>query len=580
MFSTFCFREAKHLYIPVLKKVTMRNKRGQSAGMAGIFVAVIGLILIFYILFLTPEDRAELLGDTKPGGSSGTGTGGTGGTTPVHISKVLLSEHIGRLDYIKTNSRQHDLPSFRISTVTDVQEIKTINSIYVKNGVMDKQFYNFTFDIDTEFAENLLLSFNVKDAEGRLIIYLNGNIIVNTEMAVGSPPPVALPQDYLGEENLIQIAVSGVGWAFWDYNEYLLENVKVTAKITDISGSSGAQRFYVSDEEYNNIDEVKLRFYPDCKLNEVGPLTIRINGVKIYSGIGDCGTYNIYVLGKDSILSGENTLTFSTDEGSYLIDRVQVIVELEELVYPVYYFEIDDKYFTKAAEEEDAVCGEVDGICPDDCTEDEDKDCCFEKADNYWCDLEPSHADDRCVSAIDESECQRCRSGYEDEDGSPPEECEDLCGDDTDDSCPIGCSMYYDQDCCYEVDADNYWCDDVPTDGLESVCEEGIDVSECDDCTSGYENEDGDEPDCPATSPEEEEEALKTDYDVTLKITFVNRDDKKADVNINGHIVRLDTDKLEWTYKINDYVRSDTNSIEIIPKSTMDIANLEVKLEN
>ncbi|MFH1506634.1 MAG: hypothetical protein ABIE94_06660 [archaeon] len=560
----------------------MGNKRGQSPALAAIFVLVIMFLIIFYVLFLEPDDRAELLGDPSLG--SGGGTGGTGGgtsgggTTIAAINKVLLSENIGRLDYLKTNSREHDLPSSRISTQTDVQIIKSLSSIYVQNGVMDQEFYNFTFDVDEDLTKDLMLSFNVKRAAGRLIIYLNGRKILNTELDKGSPAPIALQQDYLQDENKITVAVSGVGWAFWRYNEYILDDIKITAKVTDISGSAGVRRFYIDEDEYNNIDEIKLRFYPDCDLNEVGPLTIRLNGVKIFSDIGDCGTYSIYVLGKDSVMPGENILTFSTEKGNYLLDRIKVIIEFEELVYPIYYFEMDDDYFSTVAEDEDAECGKIDGICPDDCDEDEDKDCCF-RYDNYWCDLEPRNADDRCVSSVDADDCNRCGPGYEDDSGDPPEACEDMCGDDTDDDCPIGCSMNYDRDCCWEENDENYWCDDVPVDGITSVCEEGIDSSECDDCPSKYRNEDGDRPNCPSTSSDDDENELKSRYDVTLKLIFPNKEDKKADINVNGHLVRVDTNKLDWERNIDDYLRPDTNSIEIVPKSTMDITELEVRIK-
>lgn len=557
----------------------MINKRGQSATLAAVFVLVICVLIIFYILFLTPEDRAELLGEEYSGSSSGTSSS-DGSSSSGNLNEVLLSEHIGRLDYLKTDTIEQSMPSFRIATFTEPEEIKTISSIYVQNGVMDQEFHNFTFTIDEGLTEDLLLSFNIKKAEGRLIIYLNGHIIENNEMSVGSPAPIELPEDYLKEKNQIDIAVSGVGWAFWSYNEYILENIKITAQVTDVSGSSGAQRFHIDEEEYNNIDEIKVRFYPECAIDQVGPLVIRVNGVKIYSTIGDCGIYNVLQIGKDAVIPGENSITFSTDQGSYLIDNIKIIMELEELIYPVYYFEMDDDYFTQETDEDDAECGKIDGVCPDDCDEDEDKDCCFENSDNYWCDLEPSNADDRCVSSVDENDCNRCKTGYEDDDGAPPEECEDLCGDDTDDDCPIGCSMHYDQDCCWELDEDNYWCDDVPIDGITSVCEEGIDTSECDDCPSGYEDESGDSPDCPSTSNDDFEDELRSKYKVTLKITFANTDDKKADVNVNGHIVRLDTNKLEWEYNINAYVRPDTNSIELIPKSTMEIATMEVWIED
>ena len=228
-------------------------------------------------------------------------------------------------------------------------------------------------------------------------------------------------------------------------------------------------------------------------------------------------------------------------------------------------------------------CGDVDGKCPAGCDADEDKDCCFEE-EEFWCDVEPDRFDDRCVSFVDtEDDCLFCESGYEDDRGNPPEPCEDLCGDDTDDECPSPCSVFFDQDCCYEEDEDNFWCDDVPRAGLGSVCEAAISSSECNDCPKGYRDEGRSRPDTCSRDDEEDEEIeefLDVDYNVELRVRFGETNDRKRFVvSVNGFDISFDTRNLEATRNIDSFVRSGSNTLEIIPETDFTITEIEVELD-
>src|SRR3989338_5985214 len=88
------------------------------------------------------------------------------------------------------------------------------STLYVKNGVFDKLFRNFTFSLDdVQNTENVLLSFSMQSGAGRLFIYLNNNLIFD-----GFPDAyttIELDKDRLNAQNNILFGVSAVGWRFW-----------------------------------------------------------------------------------------------------------------------------------------------------------------------------------------------------------------------------------------------------------------------------------------------------------------------------------------------------------------------------
>ena len=111
----------------------MRKRKGQSAGNAAVLVLLIAIMIIMFILFLRPEDRAAIL-DEPP--TDGFGVGGTSGDDE---NLTLLEEPVGRLDYINFNKKEHELPSFRIFTNTAASEFRRLDYVYVKSAAFEKK---------------------------------------------------------------------------------------------------------------------------------------------------------------------------------------------------------------------------------------------------------------------------------------------------------------------------------------------------------------------------------------------------------------------------------------------------------
>ena len=553
----------------------MIYKKAQgSGGSAASLVAVLGALILLYILFLPPEARQGLLDDT-----SGSGISQPGESTLTGEESLLLMETPGTLSVVSDDEFEHNIPSFNLYTTTSASVLKEVANIYLKKSLFSSEEKDIVFEIeDIGNTENILLSFTPTTHSGRLIISINGNEIFNAETE-DTVQPINLERQYLEEDNILHFEVSGVGLAFWSSNEYALGNLKVTADITYIGNRESVHSFFLTSEEADNLKTTDLRFFAECDKDAVGPLTIKINENTIFSSVPDCGSANPPIqFSPDLLNDGQNNLYFGTTSGNYLLDQVRVTTELKELIYQTYFFEMSSNLFDSVAITVHE-CGDTDGYCPSNCDEDLDVDCCFEVSTNYWCDVETDNENYRCVSSVSEDECDVCDSGYEDENGNSASTCEGMCGDDTDGDCPSGCSENYDKDCCFEND--NWWCDDLATAGLNSICEAGVSASECDDCAYGYYNQDNDEPGCPEDTGISEEFFLLNQFDTVLTLEFIDDNERKlADVFINGRQFSIDTYDSDYSRNIDNYVEPGSNGLTIKPVGdSITIVELKVEIE-
>ncbi len=308
-------------------------RRGHSAGNAAVLVGIVAGVMILYILFLPPDVRDDLL--------NGNGTTING----VEYNETPLLETPGRLDYLKFDQIEHTLPSFRIYATKEGKAIKDIDSLYVKDGLFEDVVKEVTFEVDPDTTDNLLLSFNVDQADGNLIILLNNHEIFNRALIEGSPRPITLPRDYLEYDNVLTFKTDSPGIAFWATHEYQLSTVVVTADVLDLSNSDAIQHFFITGQEKDNLETATVWFYPRCSTASVGKLSITLNDFLVYSTLADCGVMNKFTVSDQDIMEGENSLEFSTEQGSYLIDNLEVRTHLKEQIYPVYYFELDRDLF-------------------------------------------------------------------------------------------------------------------------------------------------------------------------------------------------------------------------------------------
>jgi hypothetical protein len=314
-----------------------RGKKGQSASGAAGLIAVIGLLIVLYIILIPPAEREKLLADDTEESHS---------TSTVEQNLTFLLEHPGRLDYEEFKEYEHDISPVFLYMSENSKELKTENAFYVKNGVFDKKFYSTTFKIaDLENTDNLMLSFFTAKYKGILSIKLNGRTLFEDEIKTTNPSPIKIPNEFLNSENTLEFFVSSVGWKFWSTNEYSISNFKIIGDVKDTSRQESKNLFIISDFEFRNLDTVTLKFNPECKPKDVGLLDIYVNNKNIFSGIPDCGIINTKYFSVGYLNGGENDIVFTTRKGSYLIDNIVLKTDLKKFEYQTYGFDINQSIY-------------------------------------------------------------------------------------------------------------------------------------------------------------------------------------------------------------------------------------------
>ncbi len=323
-----------------------KGKKGQypDGSKAAVLVAIITLIVILYVLFLPPQDREDLLkGTTSNNGNNNNDDGDSGSST--RVNNTFLMVHPGTLDIIDDTEVEHNIPTFSLSAKVQPTVLKKADSISMLNGWFNTKVYSTSFDIaDLTNTASPIISFNVKQGKGILTITLNGKEIYSG-LAEGTTT-VPLEKADLKEKNNMTFSVSSVGIKFWSTNTYVLEGVQIVADVLDKNSLESRSVFIITSTEKSNIDTAYLRFFVDCLSQEKGKIDVLINDNSLYSSAADCGSPQKIDLAPKNLYSGENTITFRANSGSYLLDQIMVKATLKKIVYPTYFFKISHNDFT------------------------------------------------------------------------------------------------------------------------------------------------------------------------------------------------------------------------------------------
>ena len=316
------------------------RKRAETGTNAAILIAIIGLLIILYIVFLPAAQREKLLEDKA--------AGTTDSTSPENPN-VLLRVFPGTLSISKGLENQKNIPDAFLVETTSAKELKKINPFIVRNGWLDKKAYKSDFELDDpENTDNVLLTFTAKKRQGILAIRLNGNIIFESELESSSPEPVKLGKKQLSKSNILEFSVSSVGAKFWTTNEYSIENLRIIGDITDKSRQESANIFTLTDSEFKSVEKATLRFVPYCSaVSDLGLLEIFVNNKRVFSAVPVCDSLYRQSVPKSALDEGENNAVFRTGKGSYSVEQINIMFEFKEPVVKTYYFEISKDNFNK-----------------------------------------------------------------------------------------------------------------------------------------------------------------------------------------------------------------------------------------
>src|SRR3989344_2166636 len=160
----------------------------------------------------------------------------------------------------------------------------------------------------------------------------------------------------LGEQNEVVFTVSSPGLAFWRTNELSLQNVKIVADVTSVEAQASKNIFLLSEVEKKNLEKVTLKFQPGCDLDEVGRLTVLVNGKVVYAAVPDCDVALVPIeISPGALNQGENEIIFKTEQGTYLLTHIVIESELKEVDFPTYYFDLTYEEYSDVVDEDKRV---------------------------------------------------------------------------------------------------------------------------------------------------------------------------------------------------------------------------------
>ena len=327
----------------------MYNKRGaveESATrhVASIVILILILILI-YMLLIPKAAREDLLAgrelkntygdertsdyrfDDRNGYDYGSGRDGN----------TLLVVSPGRVFPRTTETEVRTLPSIPLSktSVTDRQMLS--NSLRVSRSLFSNNEREIVFNLDENKLNDLSLFFRVDDSRGRLNIFLNDNLVYSGDADSGDLP-IKLPVSLLRSTNRLIFELSSRG-TFLTSDYFELDDVELIKK-NKLETNAQSRRFNVDKDKLGNDNE--LRFFVDCKELEEANLNVDFNQRNVFFGriVCDAAEHRVE-LDDEFFVDGFNLVSFSVDQGNYVLEDVKLVLDLKEGNQPIYYFNVD-----------------------------------------------------------------------------------------------------------------------------------------------------------------------------------------------------------------------------------------------
>ena len=318
----------------------MKSKKGaetNNAGNIAVLVALIALFIIIYVLLLPPSARRELLGD-----ESGVGVGNNSGSGNVYFSRYL-----GELSpSTQVNTVYHNIPAVNMFTTND-KDLTTLSGyLQVSSAFIGSKSQNLAFNLDSpEDVKKASLYLLVEEADGNLILKLNGQEIYNNQLRANIQETIELPLQYLQGQNNIQLFVSSPGWMFWKTNNYKIRDIKLR-KETKISNRIVERTISIPASEWGSIDKAILKYSVFCDREEDNILSIFVNDQLLYKDVPFCNIDADEIeVDKNNLVYGTNKIRFETMDGDYLIEQISLKTLLQKETRPEEVFSVSqDEY--------------------------------------------------------------------------------------------------------------------------------------------------------------------------------------------------------------------------------------------
>jgi len=220
--------------------------------------------------------------------------------------------------YLSTD-RVIEFNYFDVSYTTGEEKIGYVGG-EVSNGVFAIDEKRVGFQVkNLEEVSGVFINLKVWNTNyyGKMIISVNEKEVYRDHPPVGEKL-IGFDSSVLKENNILEVKAESSGWKIWAPTVYAFD----LDVIVDYTGKrTKSFNFELSDIETEYMDKARIVVFGERK--GTGDLDVRINGVKIYSGIT-----TVYKDFPVSVLkTGNNVIEFSTEPNTkYDISSAQVII--------------------------------------------------------------------------------------------------------------------------------------------------------------------------------------------------------------------------------------------------------------
>mgnify|MGYP001562690517 FL=1 len=318
-------------------------KKAESGGSIAVLVLLIAMFIGVYILLIPPEDRANLLNQTNLLNESYRGK---------ISSSVLLSEEIGILKPLKTDSVKHDIDSVSLFVKEEPKTEDLANTLSIENGFFGESSHSLLFNVDDiTNLKDATLFFFVNEGDGDLIITLNGQIVHSSE--TDGLKNIVLPKNYIRENNELRFKVSRPRINFFGKNRYELSDVKLR-KTFEVTNTKEIRTVVLSSTESG---DGKLSYLTFCnKLNTGARLRIFVNNKEKLNELIPCVPQRKTLeISKEDLITGDNEFLFDIDKGDYLLNDISLEVKAKEGGAERIKFAVSDNQYKKIQEGDEAI---------------------------------------------------------------------------------------------------------------------------------------------------------------------------------------------------------------------------------
>lgn len=302
-------------------------------GQAGALIGIITLLVIFYIVFLPPAERAKLLEE---------GEAGVGNVSSVK-GGVLLDERVGFLSAVSEREVVHPVPNVVLEDVSSANVLLEFPSFVVSRGWFGKKSKIVSLELDDpERLGNVLVVFSLGQRRGVLGITVNGKSVFEGLLESATPAPVSVPVALLRKHNVVEVEAEGVG--FWLLPRiFEVKDFKVVADVRESERLEASHIVALSQGEVENLGKGALRFFAVCDEKKVGVLSVLINDRQVFRAVPDCGSANQQELFKEDVVEGKNIVSFVLDKGSARLEQISLKNELKKPTPFIQFFQVSDK---------------------------------------------------------------------------------------------------------------------------------------------------------------------------------------------------------------------------------------------